>query len=420
MTSTAELFNPVRSLPFAYGNLDPSIVSEFVPLRASDGADMFGVLYYPKRTTPKFCFLAVHPRGDYSRFYAVPGLTAAGYAVLCLTTRYLNNDSDAQHERMLLDLAAGMRTLRDRGMETILLGNSGGGSLTSFYQSQAVLAGDARLASTPGGNRIPLAAEDMPLAVGQVQVAVHIGEGAFMRDCIDPAVVDESEPTASDPTLDMYEARNGRRPYPEPSSYDREWLAEYRRAQEARCARIDAIALGLIGDRREINRTLTDDARKASLAVERMGIFARYLVVYRTLANPFYLDPTIDPSDRKLGSSFTPDLDPIVGNYGLHGLGRLLTPRAWLSTWSPTYSQTSMLKNLPGYDLPSLFVNSTGDTEISIGEFDEIVAACHAKDVTVDTVRGDHYLNPLTEGDPDPRVRLDEIMVEWASSRFPL
>ncbi len=418
--TTAELFNPVRSLPFAYGDLDPSIVSEYVPLRASDGGDMFGVLYYLKGTTPKYCFLAVHPRGDYTRFYAVPGLTAAGYAVLCLTTRYLNNDSDAQHERMVLDLGAGMRALRDRDMETILLGNSGGGSLTSFYQSQAVLDPDARLSSTPGGDRIRLAQEDMPLAVGQIQVAVHIGEGAFMGDCIDPAVVDESEPMATDPGFDMYDARNGRRPYPEPSSYDAGWLAEYRAAQKRRCARIDSIALGLITDRREIARTLPDEAKKASLAVERLGVFARYLIVYRTLANPFYLDPTIAPSDRKLGSSFTPNLDPIVGNYGLHGLGRLVTPRAWLSTWSPTYSQTSMLKNLPGYDLPSLFVNSTGDTEIPLAEFDEIVDACHAKDLTVDTVRGDHYLNPLEPGDPNPRVRLGEIMVEWASSRFPL
>jgi hypothetical protein len=78
-----------------------------------------------------------------------------------------------------------------------------------------------------------------------------------------------------------------------------------------------------------------------------------------------------------------------------------------------------MTDNLRGYELPSLLVNATGDTEIGPGEFAEIVAACPGADRTVDTVRADHYLRPLEDGDPDPRAALDQIIAEWATARFP-
>lgn len=412
-------FNPTRSLPFAFDELDPSVQTEFVPLRASDGGDVFGVLYSPKGARVRTCFLAVHPRGDYTRFYATPGVVAQGFGMLCLTTRYLNNDSDAQHERMLLDLAAAMRALRDRGIEQVVLfGNSGGGSLTTFYAAQAALDPDQRLERTPAGDRVDLANEDMPLAAGQCQVAVHVGEGHFMAHVIDPSVVDEGLPMATDSTLDMYDCRNGRNAFPEPSSYDSAWLDSYRAAQEVRCARIDAIAQSLVDERRQLRASVDRSALTHSPHVERATLFARYMLVYRTLANPFYLDPSIDPSDRHVGSSFTPGLDPIVGNYGLHGLGRVLTPRAWLSTWSSTFTQSGMTRNLRGFDMPSLFINATGDTEIGPTEFAEIVDACPAGDRIVATVRADHYLRPLDEDDPDPRAELDQTIAEWASARF--
>jgi hypothetical protein len=52
--------------------------------------------------------------------------------------RSLNNDIDCMHEKLVLDLSGYMKWMKERCVEKIiLLGNSGGGSLFSFYQWQA-------------------------------------------------------------------------------------------------------------------------------------------------------------------------------------------------------------------------------------------------------------------------------------------
>jgi pimeloyl-ACP methyl ester carboxylesterase len=416
-----------RRLPFAFHSLDPAVRKEVVYLSASDGVHSFGILYRPPDREPRTAVYLMHPRGEFTRHYVVPPLTARGYAVFGHNSRYLNNDTHMIHERLLLDIAAGMRHLREAGFERIvLLGNSGGGSLLGFYQSQASRAAGERLSQAPGGEAVPLADEAMPEADLYIAVAAHLGEGRFMLNVLDPSVTDESDPTSIDPAFDMYNPANGYRSFPEPSTYDPSWLAEYRQRQRDRNHRLDLIAREHIAEHR-FWRDQRDPEMYASLAadrqylVNRRAFLGRYLVVYRTLANPAYLDPTIDPSNRRLGSIFSPG-DPIIGNYGPGGLARLMSPGAWLSTWSGLSSQADLPDTIGHVTVPTLIVYADGDCDVFPAEQLELMAKSGAADRTLmELPFADHYLNAVGgEGRKlkDPRVRLIDMIVPWMEERI--
>jgi pimeloyl-ACP methyl ester carboxylesterase len=416
-----------RRLPFAFTNLDPSVTREPIFLDASDGAQSMGILYTPSGPRPKTAVYLMHPRGEFTRHYVVPGLTARGYAVFGQNSRYLNNDSDAVHERLLFDIAAGIRRLRSRGFERIiLLGNSGGGSLLGFYQAQASRAPEDRISLTPSGERVPLADEEMPEGDLYVAVAAHLGEGRFLLNAIDPSIRDEGDPLSNDPDWDMYNPANGYKGWPEPSSYDPKWLAAYRERQRDRVRRLDVTARTAGQERSHFRDQMrspefADGDLDARTAVERRRWLGRTMVIYRTLANPAYLDPTIEPNRRPMGSIFSP-ADPIIGNYGPGGLARVMTPRGWLSTWSGLSSQADLPDTIGDVTIPTLIVYADGDSDVFPSEQQELLEKSGATDKQlVDLEHSNHYLYAVgEEGEAlaDPRERLMDIIVPWMDERL--
>ena len=174
---------------WSFDAIPPGTEVENVPLIAADKGESHGVLY--TRGGEKTVVCMMHPRGDMSRHYLMPYLLEAGYACWGQAGRWVNNDVALIHEMLLADVGAAMCFLKDRGFENVvLLGNSGGGALYTFYQSQAATAPAERLKSTPAGDPYDLGAFDLPEADGIEQLATHLGQGVLMLGIIDPSVVD--------------------------------------------------------------------------------------------------------------------------------------------------------------------------------------------------------------------------------------
>jgi hypothetical protein len=391
-------------LPHEFAAIDPAVRCETI-----DVGMRAGTLYLPPRRDPDVAVLAMHPRVDFFRHYLAPPLVAAGYAFLGAPSRYLNNDADALHERLLLDVAEAVGSLRSRGFHRIvLLGNSGGGSLFAFYLAQAARAPAERLDRAPSGDRVPLRESELPLADGLVLLAAHLGEGVFMLDRLDPSVVDETNPTAVNPRLDMYDSANGYRPMAEGESrYDADFLAEFRAVQRARCERIDATALAWCEEAAYFRAKLRVDGPRMEAGerglLARRALQRRYLLVYRTLADPRYLDLRLEPSQRPLGSIFSFGRDPIAGNYG-EGIGRVMSARGWLSTWSGLRSHAALERTLPEVTVPTHVLASLADTDIYPAECRRAFAASGARDKAYGELAwADHSLRPVgSEGGVDP------------------
>ena len=120
-----------------------------VPLETADGASCSGFLYW--RGSPKTVVCLMHPREFLVTHYLIPAIVEAGCAAWTQTSRSVGNDLRLEHEIALFDVAAGLNHLRSAGFERIvLLGNSGGASLFAFYNHQASLPADQRIARTHG------------------------------------------------------------------------------------------------------------------------------------------------------------------------------------------------------------------------------------------------------------------------------
>ena len=144
------------------------------------------------------------------------------------------------------------------------------------------------------------------------------------------------------------------------------------------------------------------------------------MVVYRTMANPDYVDRERDPSPRDYGSllSDRPDLM----NWQLLGFGRVCTPRAWLSTWSALSSQADMIENLAHVTTPSLMIHAGADREIHPADqraLDEALVAEDRATVTFENAR--HYFEPDFGQESSPqREQLGDLLVSWLRERFEL
>ena len=407
----------------SFDTLPPGVQVEVVPLKAADRGESKGVLY--TRGGEKTVVCLMHPRADMSRHYAIPYLLEAGYAAFGQEGRWPNNDIACLHEMLLPDIAAGISYLKhERGFERmVFIGNSGGGSLYTFYQAQAVTQPPGRLTLTPAGDPYDLNRFELPPGDGMIILAAHLGEGKFMQTAIDPSVTDEDDPLSCDPALDMYNPANGFREPPQPSAYSPEFAQRYRAAQTARVARLDAIAKRFIEEQRYFRGLVGQDdfdglALDTRAFVSRRALVGRYMTIHRTEANLTYTDPSIHPSSRDYGSLWSPR--PDLFNYTEAGFAKYQTPRAWLSNWSGLSANAAVLDNIRKVSIPTLVINHSGDHAIYPADSEAMYQTSAASDKQLHHVDADHFGYPLpskpNQGGRDASLKL---ITDWLTERFP-
>lgn len=414
-------------MPFNYkGKLPDNTQREPVYLQAEDMRETTGVFYAPDHANAQnIAVLVMHPKVDFSRHYCIPGFLRAGIAVLGMTTRCLHNDTTAIHEDLLLDVAAAVAFLKEqRGFDQVVLfGNSGGGALLAMYQAQAQKAGEDRLALTPAGDPTKLRNANLIPGDAFIAISAHRGEGEVLQEAMDPAVVDENDPRLTNDALDMYHPDNGFAQPPKPSSYSQVFVEQFRAGQKARVRRLDEMAHAMVDESRHYERLYKSS--KESLGfyerhkVGRLGATERVMVVYRTMANLHYTDPTLDPSSRQYGSllSDRPDLM----NQQYMGFGRICRPEAWLSTWSSLSSNANLIRNMSEISgIPVFYGYANKDKEIYPKEDAATIrAAITVEDQCYKEYEAEHYFEPTfgekIAGDVE---RLMADVVPWVLERF--
>ncbi len=402
-----------RNAGWTMGQLPETTAVSVHPLRTADDAAVNGFLYSAGPSRVVACIM--HPREFLASHYLVPELLQSGYAVFTQTSRSVGSDLRLEHEIALLDVAAGLTFLRSIGFEKIvLIGNSGGASLYTFYNQQSLLAAEKRYQKTPGGRPTGLSSLEMPQADGLILVSPHPGQGVVLMNCIDPSVIDEADPLSVDPALDFLDPSNGYRPPPDVSHYSAAFLESFRTAQHERVARLDARANDMIA-RRLSARTRAKTGGGRSDRIQ--GAHTGAMTIWRTDADLRCWDLSIDPSDRLLGSIWSND--PYATNFGVVGFARFCTPEAWLSTWSGISSRANMFVTARSIEQPLLLVEYSGDQIVFPSDVERIYGAIPSSDRTRLRFRGDHHGQPLAEGETPGRLDAGQAIRDWLPERFP-
>ena len=361
-----------------YGSIDDMIVLQGQIMRGER----------PSRTA----LVVMHPVGAPAYLPIFAQMARAGHHILACASRYWNGDAALQMESVLLDLAAVVRDAREKqGYEkVVLLGWSGGGSIMAGFQAEAQAR---RITHTAAGEETPLADTPLVAADALMLVASHRSRHHLLTGQLDASIADEAAPDRRDAALNLYDAENPAQP-----PYDAEFIERYRAAQLARNRRITAWA-------RE---------RLAALAKAGRAHEEHCFVVQGTMADPRWLDPAIDPNDRRPGWTYLGD--PRIVNDGPVALGRYTCLRSWLSQWSIDDAQVDSVDAGARITVPSLIVTASADDACPPSHTDAMFAALAAADKQQVTIDGaNHYFSG-----PDARTHLDaaaRTMTDWLGAR---
>jgi pimeloyl-ACP methyl ester carboxylesterase len=357
----------------------------------SQGAvNLEGVRFRPEGHASDTLMVFMHPSSTLQLLPVPRAMAATGAHVLCAGSRYQRNDTALIMEKVLLDLGAYIRHAKEVWgyRHVVLVGWSGGGALAMCYQAEAE---DPRITQTPAGDPVNVKGAGLIPADAIVYQAAHLSRAHLLAETIDPSVRDEANPDDRDIELDLYDARNPNQP-----PYSAEYIARYRAAQLARMRRITAWVKGQLADLKA----------RAGAEVERG------FIVHRTLADPRFLDPTLDPSDRKPRWCYLGN--PETVNSGPVGLARFTTLRSWLSQWSLDDSNGDGLAAAKRVRAPLLVIENSADDGAPPAHPKMLFAAAASPDKSFHVVKGaNHYY----AGQPELLAQATQLIQDWLVER---
>lgn len=311
-------------IPVALKKPDTASFTETYGFTGSQGfVTVEGQLLRKADTGADTLFVFMHPTSTLHLLPMPIALAESGFHVLCAASRYPKNDSALVMEKVIVDLGVWVRWAREEQgyAKVVLVGWSGGGSLSLFYQAEAE---NPSITETPAGDPIDIRSANLLPADGVIFIAAHLSRAETLTEWLDPSVLDESDPDRRDPALDIYGET-----CPNSPPFSSDFISDFRAAQRARNARITAWCLDWLERLR----------RRGGAELERP------FIVHRTMCDPRWIDPALDPNDRRPGWCYLGD--PRAVNVGPVGLARFTTLRSWLSQWSYEFSNATSGRNAP-------------------------------------------------------------------------
>lgn len=335
--------------------------------------------------------IMMHPIGG-GAWLPLPSVMARqGMHVIYCNSRYRGIDNALIMEKVALDLGACIRDAKERlGYKKVILGGwSGGGALSLFYQAEAERP---TVTQTPAGDPIDLTRAGLIPADGVMLLAAHLSRNLTLTEWLDPSITDESRPFDRDPELNIYDPANPAQP-----PYDAAYIERYRAAQIARNRRITAW----------VKESLAD------LKAQGLDNHERGFVVNGTMADPRFIDATLEPSDRPPNWCMLGD--PNVVNDGPVGLARFSTLRSWLSQWAYDESNADGLRCAARITVPMLVIENSADDACTPSHAARLMAAAVNAPQTHRVIQGaNHYYF----GQPEHTKEAAMIVANWIGEHF--
>ena len=343
-------------------------------------------LLKPESSNGKSIVVFMHPTGGGSYLPMLNALAKQGIDTLWCDSRYRGTDSALIMEKVLIDLGECIKHLKQvHKYEKVILGGwSGGGSLSLFYQSQAE---NPSITETPAGDPIDLVSQNFLPADGLMLIAAHESRHRTFTEWIDGSVIDEANPENRDKDLDIYNEDNPNQP-----KYSDDFIKAYRASQIQRNRKITSWV-----------QQKLDDYKKQGESNREYGF-----VVHRTMADPKWLDKTIDPNGRKPNWCFLGQ--PEIVNNSPIGLGRYCSLRSWLSQWSYDLAQGDGLTCARNISIPSLVIGNSDDDGITPSHTKNLYNAIGHENKYLEWIEGaNHYYF----GQPEKSYESASVCRNW-------